>query len=297
VRAWDGVELILLAAVWGASFLMMRIAVPEFGPLPMIALRTGIAALVLLPIIIHRRQWRPMVREWRLLLILAASNSALPFVLFAFAIQNMTAGFAAVLNATAPMFSAIIAWRWLGDRMAPSRIAGLLIGFAGVLVLVWARNGLQVGDALLAPAMVLMATCSYGFAANYARARSGHIDPLVSAAGSMLAATLLLLPLALIDLPVNMPSRAAWAATTFLGVICTGLAYVMYFHMIARLGATRAVAVTFLIPAFGMFWGWTFLDESISAAMLGGALVIVCGTALTTGVLKRPAREVPAPGK
>jgi drug/metabolite transporter (DMT)-like permease len=173
----------------------------------------------------------------------------------------------------------------------------LLIGFAGVLVLVWARNGLQVGNALLAPAMVLMATCSYGFAANYARARSGHMDPLVSAAGSMLAATFLLLPLALIDLPVNMPSRAAWAATTFLGVICTGLAYVMYFHMIAKLGATRAVAVTFLIPAFGMLWGWTFLDESISAAMLGGTLVILCGTALTTGVLKRPAREVPAPGK
>lgn len=267
---------------------MMRIAVPEFGPLPMIALRTGIAALVLLPIILFRRQWKMMCREWRLLLILGATNSALPFALFAFAIQNMTAGFAAVLNATAPMFTAIIAWRWLGDRLAPSRIAGLLLGFAGVLMLVWVRGGVHLGDTLLAPAMVLLATFSYGFAANFARARTGHIEPLMASTGSMLAATLLLLPLALMALPPRAPSIGAWGAATFLAVVCTGLAYVLYFRMIARLGATRAIAVTFLIPAFGMLWGAIFLSEAVSAGMLGGAAVILGGTALTTGVLKWP---------
>ncbi len=292
MRTADGAELLLLAAIWGGSFLMMRVAVPEFGPLPMIALRTGIAAMVLLPVIFYRRQWPLLLRNWQPLTVLGATNSALPFALFAFAIQNMSAGVASILNATAPMFAAIVAWRWLGERPTAARSIGLAVGFGGVLILVGGRSGFQFGSEALASALVLAATFSYGFAANYARVHAKQIDSLAVAAGSQLVATLMLLPLAFAALPTAMPGRMAWGAAILLGVVCTGLAYVLYFRLIARIGATRAIAVTFLIPAFGMLWGWIFLGEAVTPGMIGGALLILCGTALTAGLLKwRPGNQ------
>src|SRR5688572_23302301 len=182
----DVTDLVLLGAIWGASFLFMRVAVPEFGPIPLIAARVGIAAAFLLVILMKRGGSRALYANAAPLSILGAFNSAIPFTLFAFAVLSVTAGFAAVLNSTAPLFGAFVAFVWLRDRPSPTRIAGLIVGFVGVLVLVSGRLSMTAADgggvAVLAG---LSAAFLYGVAANYAKRRLGGVDSLVIATGSL----------------------------------------------------------------------------------------------------------------
>jgi drug/metabolite transporter (DMT)-like permease len=281
----DLVDLVVLGAIWGASFLFMRVAAPEFGAIPLIAARVGIAAAFLIVVLARRGGLRGLYRDAARLTLLGAMNSAVPFSLFAYAVLSVTAGFASVLNATVPLFGALVAFVWLRDRPSASRIVGLIVGFAGVVVLVWGR--LSPGREGGGPAVLagLSAALLYGIAANYTKKRLGHVDSLVIATGSLIAATVLLLPLALVYWPETPPSRASWVSAVLLGVFCTGIAYILYFRLLSRVGPSKTLAVTYLIPAFGVLWGHLFLHEPISASMMVGCTVILLGTTLATGML------------
>lgn len=271
----------MLGAIWGASFLFMRVAVPEFGPIPLIAARVGIGAAFVIIVLARRGGLNQLYRNAVQLTVLGAMNSAVPFSLFAYAVLTVTAGFASVLNATVPLFGALVAFIWLRDRPALTRVIGLIVGFAGVFVLVWSRLSVA-GDA---PAVVagLAAALLYGIAANYTKKRLSGIDPLVLATGSLVAATALLLVPAFLYWPETLPSTVSWVSAVLLGIFCTGVAYILYFRLISRVGPSKTLAVTYLIPAFGVLWGHVFLDEPITSNMIVGCGVILLGTALATG--------------
>jgi drug/metabolite transporter (DMT)-like permease len=278
----------------------MRLAAPEFGPLALTALRVAGAALFLLPLLALRGGASALRTHWKPLTVVGLFNSALPFTLFTVAALAINAGLSAILNSTAPLWAAAIAALWLGERLTASRLAGLAIGFAGVLFLAWDKASFKPGDhgvsAGVAIAACLAATLCYGFAANYTKRALGGVSPLAVAAGSQAAAAVMLALPAAWAWPAMLPGAVAWSAVATLALLCTGVAYLMYFRLIARLGPSKAISVTFLIPVFGLLWGALFLSEALTLPMLGGCAVILVGTALATGVLalpRRAARENP----
>jgi drug/metabolite transporter (DMT)-like permease len=289
----DAVELVVLAAIWGASFLFMRVAGPEFGPVPLIFLRVSIAAVCLVPAAALAGRGRALRGRVVPVAVVGAINSALPFCLLAYATLFVTGGLAAILNATSPLWGAVIAHVWLKDRLTPARAIGLVVGFGGVVFLVWGRASFKAGGAGLAVLAAMGATLSYGVAASYTKKRLAGADPLAVAAGSMLAACILLAPAALFLWPAHAVSARAWGAVVALGVVCTTFAYVLYFRLIAHVGPARAISVTFLIPPFALFWGGLILGEPLSARTLLGACIILVGTALVTGLVRPRARALP----
>jgi drug/metabolite transporter (DMT)-like permease len=280
-------ELLVLAAIWGASFLFMRIATPELGAIALIACRVGIATLLLLPVLRTREARRQLRSRAVPIFIVGLSNSALPFCLLAWSTLYVNAGFDSVLNATTPLWTAVIAWLGFGIRMTRVQAVGLLLGLAGVLILVHDKLSTGAAAIPLAIGAALIATLSYGFAANYSKRHLAGISPFVLAFGSQAAATLVLLPLAALFWPAHPVAASTWACVVALGVVCTGIAYVLFFHLIEHVGAAYATSVTFLIPVFGMVWGALFLGERVSASMLAGCVVVLFGTAVASGKLGR----------
>lgn len=275
----DRLDLLVLAAVWGGSFLFMRIAVPEFGAVPTMAMRVGIGALVLWPLMAWRIGHQPLLQQPVALLVCGLLNSALPFVLFGWALQTLTAGYSALLNATAPLWGALVAAIWLDDRPSRKQLFGLAVAFLGVLGLVTIRGGLGVRGDGFAIALALIATLSYGLAASFNKRYLLATPPLVVAAGSQMGATLLLAGPAAVLWPGETVSLKAWASVVALGVLCTGLAYILFFRLIARVGPARAMTVTFLVPLFGVLWGFLVLGETLTLPMLIAGGVVVLGTA------------------
>jgi drug/metabolite transporter (DMT)-like permease len=299
-RAWV-VDFVLLAAIWGSSFLFMRLAVVEFGPLPTAFLRVAIATVFLLPIVLWQGQGALLRMHWRAIGIVGLLNSALPFALFAFALQTITTGLSAILNATVPLFGALVAWAWLRDRPGASRALGLVIGFAGVALLAWDKASFQPGAsgpssgwALLA---CLAATLCYGIAASATKRYLTGLPALVTATGSQLGASLGLLLPALWSWPATLPGTRAWLALLVVGVMCTGVAYILYFRLIEETGPARALTVTFVLPVFAVLYGVLFLNETVTPWMLICALVIVAGTALSAGLIKLPVPITGNPGR
>jgi drug/metabolite transporter (DMT)-like permease len=288
MRARDLTDLLVLAAVWGGSFLFMRIAVPQLGPAPLMELRVGLAALALVAVVSWRGGFRVIVRHWKPILLVGAFNAALPFLLYGYAAQSLGAGFLSVSNAVTPMWGAAIGWLWLGDRLPASRVAGLLIGFAGIVVLVWDKFDFSAGGTGLHVVAALAAPICYGIAANSTKRYLSGVDALSGATGSMISASLILMPLAIWTWPAGPVSVPAWSATLALALVCTATAYVMFFRLIASVGPTAAVSVTFLVPVFGVLWGTLLLDEEVTGTMLLGAAIILVGTALSLGLVKRP---------
>ena len=288
--AWMG-EFFLLSSLWGASFLFMRLGAAEFGPFPTAGLRVALATVFLWPILVHQGQWPALRKHWRPVLLGGLINSAIPFALYAWAVLHITTGLASILNATVPLFGAVVAWLWLGERIGRLRSLGLALGFFGVALLAWRAPGGAGGKsdlALWAVAACLGATTCYALAASYARRYLMDIPPLATATGSQLGAALFLaLPTAL-TWPEQMPGLRAWAAVGAIAVLCTGIAYILYFRLIVRVGPSRALAVTFLAPVFAVFYGVVFLSETVTLWMLGCALVIILGTLLSTGLLGTP---------
>ncbi len=295
MRRRDLVDLLVLATLWSASFLFMRIAAPAFGPLAMVEVRVAVASLTLIGIVLHRQEARALAANWPHLLFVGAVNSAIPFSLFGFALLSLSAGFGAILNATAPLFGAMIVFAWLHERLPPLRIAGLVVGFSGVALLVWGKPSFQAGGDAWAVVAALVASLSYGVAPSYIKRNLAGAPPLIIATGSQIGAALLVLPLAIVAWPERLPGIDAWLAVIALGIACTGLAYILYFRLIANVGPSRAIAVTFLIPAFGMLWGALFLGETVTLGMIAGCLVILAGTALATGMLTLPGHGKPVP--
>jgi drug/metabolite transporter (DMT)-like permease len=288
------VDFILLAAIWGASFMFMRTASQEMGPLASAGLRVSIAALFLLPILWFKGLGGALRKHWKITFSVGVLNSALPFVCFTYALLSITTGLSAILNATVPLFGALIAWLWLKDRPSGSRMLGLAVGFIGVTMLAWDKasfkpdaNGLSTGWAVLA---CLLACLCYGTAASVAKRYMAGLPSLVSATGSQIGASMVLIPLTVLYWPAKAPSQQAWGSVAVLGVVCTGLAYILYFRLIERAGPARALAVTFAIPAFAVFYGVLLLGESVTSWMVICALVIIAGTTLSTGLVKLGAR-------
>lgn len=287
------VDFIALSAIWGASFLFMRVAVVEFGVAATAALRVSIAASFLVPLMLWKGHGAVFRRHWWKVCLVGLFNSALPFVLFSFALLSITTGLSAILNATVPLFGALIAWWWLKDRPSGSRVLGLFVGFAGVAALAWDKASFKPDAASgIAPAWAvlacLLATVFYGIAASATKRFLGGLPPLVTATGSQVGASLALALPALWLRPERMPGLQAWMALVVLGVLCTGVAYILYFRLIEQAGPARALAVTFALPVFAIVYGALFLGEQVTGSMLGWGAVVLVGTALSTGLLVLP---------
>jgi len=285
----QAIHFVLLGAVWGASYLFIRLAIHDLGPIVLAQLRLATAALTLIPIFLLMTGWRIHLKiaapEFRRLSVVALFNSAIPFCLIAFAMQTLSTGVGAILNSTAPLWGALVAYLFLKESLSAARALGLFLGFCGVLILVAERLLEGVEAAIIPVASALLGTLSYGAAANYIKRTCADIPPLKLTFGSMFLGALYLLPLAIYLWPAQaLPAKVYWAMLG-LGTISTAYAYIMYFKLIDELGPARAIAVTFLIPLFGVVWGEIFLAEAFTPLMLLGGAVIVLGTALTTGLL------------
>lgn len=279
----DRLELLLLGMIWGASFLFMRVAAPEFGAFALVEIRVAIAALFLVAVLAWRGGLGNLRGSTAPLTIVGVLGSALPFALFAYAALHLTAGTSAVLNASTPLFGAIVAYAWLNDRLTLARIIGLAVGFGGVVLLACDKIAFNGDGTTPAVFAALGASLSYGVTVNYTKKKLGHMPPMAAAAGSLIAATLILLPLAAVNWPSTAPSLKSWLCVIALGIFCTGIAMFFHFRLIARIGPAKAVTVTYLLPVFGMLWGLIFLDEAVTASMLMACAVILLGTALATG--------------
>jgi len=287
-------DFFLLAAIWGSSFLFMHLGAVEFGAFPTAAVRVAIAAVFLLPFVWLRGLLPVLKQHWRKTFLVGLLNAGIPFACYAYALLSISTGLSSILNATVPMFGALVAWVWLKDKPAPTRILGLVVGFIGVAMLASRATqpgelfklnaaGTSPGWAVLA---CLLACVCYAIAASYTRRFLGGIPSLVTATGSLIGATLgLALPAALLW-PARAPSGTAWLAMLAAGVLCTGVAYVVFFRLIENAGPPRALSVTFLVPVFAVLYGVLFLGEAVTPWMLLCALVIVGGTALSSDLIK-----------
>jgi len=280
-------QFVALGAIWGSSFMFMRLAVADFGPVATATLRVSLGALFLLPLLLWRGQWPALRARWPAIFFVGLLNSGIPFALFAFSLLTITTGLSSIINATVPMFGALVAWLWLGERPGLWRIVGLVLGFLGVSLLAWDQAGLRATAVhpIWAMAACLGACISYALAASYTRLYLQDVPPLAAATGSQIGAALGMALPALWLWPQQQPSQAAWLSLLVLGALCTGVAYLLYFRLLGSASPSRALAVTYLIPLFAVSYGVTLLDEPFTAGMGLSALVILLGTAMATGMV------------
>jgi len=276
-----GVRLLLLAAIWGASFLFMRIAVPAFGAVNTAFLRVALGALGLATLLLLlRSSWRFAGKFWSVAL-LGVVNSGLPFLLYCLAARYLPAGYSALLNATTPLMGALIGCACFGETLSRRKWLGVATGFSEVALII-PRGALEASTGVLGGiGACLLATACYGTAGYLARrwiSERGGLDATLVACGSQLGATLFLLPFSLATLAMNplpaMPSASAWCSVLAVGLLCTALAYILYFRLLADIGPLRTLSVTFLVPPFGVLWGYLVLGETLAPNALLGALAI-----------------------
>lgn len=287
------IELLILSSLWGASFLFMRTTTGDFGPVMLVTLRTGIAAFALIPFFFYRRLMPEFRQYWKPIFFIGLANTAIPFCLFSYSTYYLGAGYGSILNATAPMFGAIVGFFWLKDNLTKIAIFGLFLGFIGVLILSLTRISEELTSTFLPIIAALVSTFLYGLAACYSKKYLKGVRSLTIATGSLYFAFLTLLPISLFYWPEINPSIESWAQVIVLGLFCTAVAYIMYFRLIANVGAERAITVAYLVPVFGVLWGIIFLQETITINMLLGACLVLVGVALTTGVLSKLKRSKP----
>lgn len=281
MRFADFIRMLLLAGVWGASFLFMRIIAPVLGSIPTAFFRVSIAAVGLLVILaLMRVKWN-FEGKLKAVLILGVINSGLPATLYSVAAQVLPAGYSAIFNATTPLMGVLIGGLFFSERLSPAKLAGVFLGLFGVGVLTRAGPMAFDKDLLIGALACLMATTSYGFAGFLARRwldQQGGLDPRLSALGSMLGATLFLLPLLAISLinqpPADWGGLNVWLSLLGLGLVCTAFAYILFFRLLTSIGPVKSMTVTFMIPPFGVLWGALFLGEPLSMAHVYGGLLI-----------------------
>jgi drug/metabolite transporter (DMT)-like permease len=287
VRGADWARLVALAAIWGGSFVFMRVVAPAIGPVATAQSRVllgGLALALWLSITGVALDWK---RWWRQYLAIGVANSAVPFLLFAFAALAAPAAHLAIVNALTPVFGAIVAAIWLGERLRPTQAAGMALAFAGVVV-VALRGGALAAGAWWAYLAGACAAFCYAVAGVYMKRYAAAASPKEVAAAAQLSAAAVLAPLVAVAPPTGPVTVTVAANVLALGVIASGVAYLLYYRLIADVGPTRAMSVTFLIPVFGMLWGALFIDEHLTAGTLAGAALVLAGTALVVRG-KRPA--------
>jgi len=280
----DLLRFLAMAALFGASFLFMRIAAPHFGASLTAELRVLIAGTVLAAFVLANGSSLLTRRHWRAFLVVGAFNTGIPYALFAYAAIHIPAGYSAILNALMPVWAAFFAAAMLGERLGWQTFAGVAAGVAGAALLV------QLGPVAVTPEVVqavlacVAGTACYGYAGSYTKKRLAGLPAPAAAANTMLFAAAILLPAAALNLPPAPPPAGAWLALGGLALLCSALAYFLYYQLISRISATQIASVTFLLPAFGIFWGWLFLGEPVTAATLGGFVLVALAAGLVLGI-------------
>ena len=282
----DALVLLVLSALWGGSFLFMRVAAPVLGPVWLIELRLLLTAVLLLPLAVRSGLWFEIRKHWRSLLVVGGLGSAAPFVLIAFASVSLPAGFTSILNATTPLFGAVVAAVWLKERLTWVQLSGLGLGFVGVAIMVGIKA--TVSEAFLAAAGAgLLASLLYAIASPYtAKALSG-VRPLAIATGSQLGAAVWLVPALPFTVPTQTPGREVVASVIGLSVLSTALAYILFFRLLQSIGPTRVLTVTYLIPLFAIAWSALLLGEGIAPSTVVGGLLVLLSVAVANGLFAR----------
>ncbi len=296
MAAADVARLLTLAALWGGSFTFMRVAVAGLGPVWLAALRVTFAFLALFALALARGHVPAFRDRWRDYLVVGVINTALPFALFSFAAQYITASTSAILNATAPFFATIVAALWLKDRVTPAKIVGMILGITGVALLVGWQPEPMTSDKLAAIVACLVASLSYGVASVYAKARLTGLPTYSIALYSQMMAMIVVAPALPFAPPPPALTPLVLANVLGLAVASTALAYLIYFKLIATIGPARALTVTFLIPLFGVLWGLLFLDEKVGANSLLACALIIGGTWLALRNVPARATRAADPG-
>ena len=282
----DIAELLLLSALWGGSFLFMRIAAPVLGPGWLIELRVLIAGIALLPLLLRLRSRSVIRAHLQPLFLVGVLNSALPFLLLAFASVSLPAGYTSILNATTPLFGMVIAAVWYQEKLTPERLLGLGLGFVGVVILIGWQTLSMTTTVIASIVAGLLAAVAYAVAAPYAKRQLTGVSPLVTTTVSQLSAAVALFPLLPFTVPSVMPSAQVVLVVLALAILSTAFAYILYFRLIQNVGSSKALTVTYLVPAFAMVWGWLVLREPITFAMAIGCGLILLGTAIVNDVFK-----------
>ena len=277
----------MLGALWGGSFLFIRVAVPALGPFLLVELRVGLAATALFLYALVAGSMPKIRGRWRSFLVLGFLNAAVPFSLISAAEIHLTASLAAILNSTTVMFTAIVAAVWMGDALTARKAIGIVLGIVGVSVLVgWDPLPLN-GAVLLAVAAMLLASLSYALGATYAKRSFSGIPPLGMAIGQLSGAVVLLLPMAVVSVPERAPSTVVTFSMLGLAFLSTAVAYLIYFRLIENVGPTSTVTVTLLVPVFGLLFGVLLLEEPFGPGTLAGLGVILTSVVLITGIAPR----------
>jgi len=275
-------RLLLLSALWGGTFLLMRIATPILGPSFTVEARVLTAAIFLLFVSIYLKKEINCLKSYKHFLILGLFNSALPSFLFSYASLSLSASELSILNATSPVFGFIIGVLIGNEKINFKRVLGLFIGIFGVVVLFSDSDFSQNTNSALSILCGLFAAFCYGVATNYAK-KSITVEPLLNAYGSMVFSSIIIFPSLFFVLPTSEPTPEVILAVLALGVLCSGIAYLLYFRLIKDVGATTALTVTFLIPIFSAFWGYLFLGETITQNIVFGMSIVLIGTGLVSG--------------
>ncbi len=291
MRPADIGRLLMLAAIWGASYLFMRIAVPHVGAEWMVEGRTLAGGVVMAAFLAATRTSPAIATHWRGYLVLGVVAVALPFWLIGTAVKTIDASTAAILNATSPIFSAIAAAIWIRERLTVEKVAGIGLSIAGIAILVGWTPKPMTGAELFACSLSLAACACYGFSSVYTKIRLSKAPPAALSTASCVVAAATMAPLTpWTGLTTPVPA-SAWLAIAALGIVCTGFAFILYYRLIADLGPVRATTVTLLIPVFGIVWGVLFLDEPLTSGRVAGAATVLLGCALALGLLRLPFRR------
>ncbi len=275
-------ELIFLSAVWGSSFLFLRLTSPVFGPIFLIEMRVLSGLAVLLPLVLFLGKLAEFQKHWKMIATVSLMNMAIPFCFFAFSAVYIGAGLLSIINATVPIFSACVAYVVYKERLSRSSLLGLLIGFLGVVVLMFNPDESFGSSGWLAILSALLACLLYGTAINLTVNNLQGVSGLTITAGGLFVSSLVLLPFAFWARPEVLPVGNIWWSVFALGIVCTGFGFVMFYRLIDRIGAGRAIMTTYLIPVFSILWGNIFLGESVTLIMVVGCILVLLGVGLTT---------------
>lgn len=271
----DIFQLVTLAAIWGSSYLFLKIAAPAIGVSMTMGLRITIAALVMIVFFASMKRLPSYKTHWKKYFILGFLNLVFPFALVSFSIANLNASIGAILNATTPLFTMVISSFWLKEKMTMRKVTGLFIGLVGLTVLVgWIPLALT-GKVILSLLFSLLAAFSFGLGAVYTRIHMKQCDPFKTATGQLSAAALLVLPLIMHDAPGTSFTSEIIFVVAMLAVLCTAVGYGLYFKLISRIGSVNASLVTLLVPVFSLIWAMLFLQEPITLALIIGLILIL----------------------